>query len=421
MDEDAWSYIPMCILAEVLIVVVAPKVSTPLGFPIRGYGVFLLLGISVSLGLLIYRAKKLWNIPPDTIFSLALWCVVSGIIGARLFFITEYWKTIEAKTVGQTLLNIASISEGGLVVYGSIIGGGIGAIFFLTRNKLPILATLDLLAPAVLLGICFGRLGCLMNGCCFGGITDVPWGIVFPQGAPAHLHQIEHEDVFVYGLKFRNIKMQHPEESMKPLHLESGNMEESLTNYAKSNRSILRIYEVEAGSEAEKSGLKPGMTVLGFGFIDGGKHYISIVKDSYGAFDFLDKEFLHGSRKELIIVTNSPEPYHLYTFPAKSTEVLPVHPTQIYSSICAGIGCLILIFLSRFCKKDGQVAAMFLFLYPITRFILEIIRTDESSFMGTGLTVSQNVSIATIMLGVVLLIIISYRSTKRAYQGRFSS
>ena len=419
MDEDAWSYIPMCFLAEILIVVVAPNVSTPFGFPIRGYGVFLLLGISSAIGLLIYRAKKLWNIPPDTIFSLAIWCVVCGLAGARLFFITEYWETIQAGTVGQTLLNIVSISEGGLVVYGSIIGGAVGSIVFLIRSKLPIFATLDLLAPALLLGICFGRLGCLMNGCCFGGVTDVPWGIVFPQGAPAHLHQIEHEDVFVYGLKFRNGQTLHPEKPMKPTRLEPGKEEEGLRLYAKSKRSMLRISEVENGSEAEKSGLKPGMTVIGFGFVERDTQYVEIVNDIVGAYIFLN-DVLHGPGGKMMVVTDSPEPCHTYTFMANSTEVLPVHPTQIYSSICAGIGCVVLLFISQFCKKDGQVAVMFLFWYPITRFTLEMIRTDEGSFMGTGLTVSQNVSIGVILLGTVLLVIIAQRPAKRAYQGRFS-
>ena len=73
---------------------------------------------------------------------------------------------------------------------------------------------------------------------------------------------------------------------------------------------------------------------------------------------------------------------------------LPVHPTQAYSAINALLICAFLLAVSPFCRRDGMVLALLLSIYPVTRFLLEQIRTDEASVFGTGLSISQNVSIA---------------------------
>ncbi|MCL2304892.1 MAG: prolipoprotein diacylglyceryl transferase [Planctomycetaceae bacterium] len=391
MDEEAWGYLPMLVVAEALIVYVVPNVSTPDGFPIRGYGVFLLLAIVSAVGLLMYRGKKLWNMPPDTIISLSLWSVICGLVGARLFYVIEYWPEIRKPDFMATLISLVSITEGGLVVYGSIIGGTLGATVFLLKNRLPVLATLDLLAPALLLGIAIGRLGCLMNGCCFGGVCDLPWAITFPQGSPAHLHQLLHHQTYFGGLKFR----------------------EERTD----KTSRLRIEAVRPGCEAEKIGLEKEMTVLALGWKNQEQDQLFPVREERELFAFMNDAILNR-QQEILVVTDSPPPFHHYMIPLV-LEVLPVHPTQIYSSLFAAFGSGLLLFLSPRCKKDGQVFLLLITYYPIARFIEEMIRTDEGSFLGTGFTVSQNVSLA-VLGGVVLLgFYLKSRSTKRAYEGRF--
>jgi len=387
MDQEAWGYLPMFVIVAALIVYVVPHVLTPDGFPIRGYGTFLLFAIVAAVGLLMYRAKKLWNIPQDTIISLSLWCVICGLVGARLFYVIQYWANIRKPDLPATLFSIVSISEGGLVVYGSIIGGTLGATVFLMKNNLPVLATLDLLAPALLLGCAIGRIGCLMNGCCFGGVSDLPWAVTFPPGSPVHYHQLHHQQTYFGGLKFRE------------------------------DSSRIRIDEVQPGSEAEKLGLKKEMTILALGLKVADQDQLVPVKENHHLFDFIDQA-IHGHLQEILIVTDSPPPFHRYTLPLKSQEVLPVHPTQIYSSLDAAFGCVLLLVCSRFCKKDGQVFLLLMIYYPIARFILEIIRTDEDSFLETGLTISQNVSLLTLGGAVILGIYLAHRSTGREYQVR---
>ena len=420
MDQEAWGYLPMFLIAEGLIVYVVPNVSTPEGFPIRGYGTFLLLAIVAGVGLLAYRAKKLWNIPPDTIISLSLCCVICGLVGARLFYVVEYWSDFHKPDLVSTLISLVSISEGGLVVYGSILGGTLGATVFLLKNKLPVLATLDLLAPTLLLGIAIGRLGCLMNGCCFGGVSDLPWAITFPPGSPAHQHQLLHHKAYFGGIKFYEEAAKKPEKAWEgPILIDPDNYAKSLENYALDKRSRLRIAEVRPGSDAEKSGLKKGMTVLALGRKILEQNQLFLVKESHDLFVFIS-DAIGDHLQEMIIATDSPPPFHLYTLPLTPTkEVLPVHPTQVYSSLSATFGCCLLLLLSRRCRKDGQVFLLLMIYYPIARFLLEMIRTDEGSFLGTGLTISQNVSLLILCGAVLLGIYLKRCPTKRDYEGRF--
>ena len=76
-------------------------------------------------------------------------------------------------------------------LYGSLIGGVLGLVAFLIKHKLPLLATLDLVTPSLMLGLAIGRLGCFLNGCCFGGACDLPWAVTFPALSPPHVHQVE--------------------------------------------------------------------------------------------------------------------------------------------------------------------------------------------------------------------------------------
>ena len=82
---------------------------------------------------------------------------------------------------GPRSKNILSYTEGGLVVYGSFIGAMIGFTWHVRRRGLPGLAMSDLIAPSMLAGLAFGRIGCLLNGCCYGGESDIPWAIQFPR------------------------------------------------------------------------------------------------------------------------------------------------------------------------------------------------------------------------------------------------
>jgi len=112
---------------------------------------------------------------PEDILSLVIWVIVSGVIGARLFYVIQFWSQFQGR-----LWQIFNIRGGGLVFYGGLISGFMAICVYCYRHKLSLWKVLDIAAPAIMLGYAFGRVGCFLNGCCVGRPTFLPWGLHFP-------------------------------------------------------------------------------------------------------------------------------------------------------------------------------------------------------------------------------------------------
>ena len=144
-------------------------------FTIHWYGVMIALAFLAGLWTATLRARR-ENIPGEKIADVVLWLMAGSIIGARVVYVTTYWKD---EFAGQPLSEIFMIQHGGLVYYGGFIGAVIAGYIYLRWKKMPFWKTSDVLAPSIALGNAFGRIGCLLNGCCYGRPTDVPWAITF--------------------------------------------------------------------------------------------------------------------------------------------------------------------------------------------------------------------------------------------------
>jgi phosphatidylglycerol:prolipoprotein diacylglycerol transferase len=134
-----------------------------------------------------WRAQR-EKIDPELISDLALWLFCGGLIGARVFYVWEYWGSRV-----HSLLDFFKIWEGGIVFYGSVIGGTVGVFLFRAVRAFPLAAVLDVLAPSIALGIALGRVGCFLNGCCYGDVCDraqVPWAVTFPRESPPWYEQV---------------------------------------------------------------------------------------------------------------------------------------------------------------------------------------------------------------------------------------
>lgn len=155
------------------------KVAFYIGsYPVAWYGV--LVAVAFLLGLwLAGRRGMREGIPPEKVMDSGPWMILGTIIGARLLYVVSYWNEAFA---GKPFYEIFMIQKGGLVYYGGFIGASIAVMIYLHVRKLPMWKYGDAMAPSVALGYVFGRLGCLMNGCCYGKPTDVPWAIHFPAG-----------------------------------------------------------------------------------------------------------------------------------------------------------------------------------------------------------------------------------------------
>lgn len=276
-----WAVIAGVILAVPLFAGKIPVQSVP----VFGWGFMLVMGF-LSAGMVTIRRGKKIGIPSEVIESLGVHIFVSGIVGARLFFLIQYRNQVfrDANGLGGFLKAALNFADGGMVLYGGVLLGIVVYLWFCRKWKIPSLLLADLVIPAIFLGLAFGRLGCLLNGCCFGDVCELPWSIQFPPGSP------------------------------------------------------------------------PYMALLNRGFIE-----------------------------------------------PDAARSLPLHPTQIYSSINAFLLAALGTVWFRQRTRDGEVVVLALLTYPIMRFTIEFLRNDEFGQFRTGLTISQLVSIGLFVFGLILL------------------
>jgi phosphatidylglycerol:prolipoprotein diacylglycerol transferase len=206
-----------------------------------------------------------------------------------------------------------------------------------------------------------GRVGCLLNGCCFGGVCNLPWAITFPWNSPAHVHQVQAGQTDVYGLKF-----------------------------ARGAAGPAEIGEVVPGSPAAKAGLLPGQTIVAVN--------AQAVRSADEAEQLL-LYFHEPGTAVTVSVRGDPSPRR-WTVTAPLPRSLPVHPAQFYDTINCLLLCLLLMAYDPFRRRDGELLGLIFLVYPITRFLIEILRTDEPPIWGTGMTIAQNVSLLMLVVAV---------------------
>ena len=143
--------------------------------PIRAFGVMAALGFLAALWVARDRARR-EKLAEGIIWDVWTASILGGLVGARLLFVVEHWALFR-----DHLLEMLVIWRGGLVWYGGVAGALIAVTVYLRCRRQPILPVLDAVTPASMIGLAFGRVGCFLNGCCFGSETDSPWGVSFPR------------------------------------------------------------------------------------------------------------------------------------------------------------------------------------------------------------------------------------------------
>ena len=142
--------------------------------PVYSYGFMMAVAFFVCLMLILRRSRAL-GIDPQQILDLSLYVIIAGILGARLLYIILDWRYYL-----QHPLEIFWLNKGGLVFYGGLVGALLAGYLMLKKRNLPVLPIADLFFVYIPLGHAIGRIGCFLNGCCYGRPAEVVWAARFP-------------------------------------------------------------------------------------------------------------------------------------------------------------------------------------------------------------------------------------------------
>jgi len=152
---------------------------------IHSYGV--MLALAVLAGLLVARREAArQGYDRDAILELGIYLIVAGLFGSRILYVLLEWRNFAGDP-----LAVLRVWEPGLSYYGAIGAGVLVAIWFARRRKWQFSRLGDILALAVAAGYPVARVGCFLNGCCYGKPATVPWAVAFPfDGVPRHPTQL---------------------------------------------------------------------------------------------------------------------------------------------------------------------------------------------------------------------------------------
>lgn len=318
---------------------------------IKSYGAMMVLGFLSGLWMSRWRCRKVGG-NPDFITNLSIYILFAGVFGARFMHVFHNWESYQGN-----LGDILAIWSGGLEFLGGVVLAVIVAVIIFRWKKLSALHYMDILAPGLMLGLAFGRVGCLLNGCCFGAPCDVAWGARFP--AVNHMTQRA-----------------------------PGCEKETLSQYS-------YAYDYQLTPDLDRYPDQPPL--------------VQLPNDYYRGY-LVDKGLHWVPTKDQIptgqVVIPAPKPMGELT--ASQIEALKqghfpmhkIHPAQIYSIIKALGICLILNIAWRWRKKEGQIFSLMLILYGIARFLVELLRVEPLEF--DGLSISQNMGLILVVTGFVL-------------------
>jgi phosphatidylglycerol:prolipoprotein diacylglycerol transferase len=347
--------------------------------PIFGYGMMLFAAFVACIYLAGWLCRQ-EVVDPGTVADMALWIFLCGIVGARITFFIQY-QLWDGLSLGQALVQFVKIWEGGLVFYGSAVGGLVGyclAYFFILRKRqVSSWKMADVIAPCVALGLAIGRIGCLLNGCCFGAVacSDCPgWG--FPLSAPPRYHLVARGYQTAAGF--------------------------TMSETAREGMAV--VGSVEPDSAAERAGLRSGDVIVKAD----GKEIASYLE----LFTYLanQNDWPRG-KNDLQLTVKRPgnAAEQDLTLPVFYPTTLRLHPTQVYETISMLLLLAVMLAYRPFRRRDGELLVLFMFAYAVHRFLDEMLRDDTAPVFGTGLTLSENGSVLLLVAGVVVLLFLLRR------------
>jgi phosphatidylglycerol---prolipoprotein diacylglyceryl transferase len=148
------------------------------------------------------RRAPLRGLDPEHVWNGLLWAIVPGLIGARIYHILTPSPAsgLSLQYYLQNPLQMLAIWNGGLGIYGGLVGGALGILYYARRHKQPLLKWFDTIAPAIPLAQAIGRWGNFVNQELYGAPTDLPWGVYIPpeKRLPGYTQYSTFHPLFLY-------------------------------------------------------------------------------------------------------------------------------------------------------------------------------------------------------------------------------
>ena len=375
-----------------------------LNHDVPAYGFMMMLGFFAAIIWATRRAEKS-KADPDVILNCGFIALIAGVMGARFMFVIRRWDELAPQGFVQGVISALQVWKGGLEFYGGFIAATVVTVAYLVLWRHSLRWYLDLMAPSAMVGLAFGRVGCFLNGCCWGGLCTLPWAVTFPYASPPEqqhaFHDQQPDAALPAELIFEAPKLETLVSSHHPVAytVERDSMQASQAD----------LDAADAAEAAAREALVKAEEALKAATGDAKAAAQQQRDAAYRAYLRATLKF-RDIRAQLKKFDMS-----LDDFKALATKYrsLPVHPTQLYAAIAAALIAFLLDRLYWVRKRDGLVIATLLTVQPLARYMLEIIRTDNPVDTFGGHTVSQGIALALTALGILMFIII-YRLPPRS-------
>ncbi len=414
-------------------------------YGVKGYGFMLMIGFLTGIWWAARRAMKV-KANPDMILNVGFIALVFGVIGARAFYVLHYWHRTFA---GRPLADIVNLTAGGLEFYGGFVGAMVFIILYVAAHGRPVMARglalfwialavfiglllfaafapapprsyvvgiialvvliyivrslwqwsgragggqpaslrlyLDIMTPSLMWGLAFGRMGCFLNGCCWGATCEnprLPWAVQFPAGSPAQYDQWTRCETtlpasLIYIEPRTGIAYPMPRELLdaksERLYLLARN------RYEAAEEKVKELERAKAGEDklkVAKAARDRAKTV-----------WTGVRLSEAPKIENMRVYGLHASDIE---------------HRARAADCLSryVHPVQLYSAVNALLLAFLLNAVFHRRKRHGVVFGLMWLLYPIVRIVEELIRADNPLDTG-GMTISQAVSVGGVVFALL--------------------
>ncbi|MCG3138323.1 MAG: Prolipoprotein diacylglyceryl transferase [Phycisphaerae bacterium] len=348
-----------------------------LGLPIRSYPFMILLGMFAALFTARRRAKRV-GLDDDPIPTMLVLAALAGIIGCRIMYVLHYWQRDFAH-LANPIAAIFNLQYGGAELLGGVILAILVLLIYLRIRRLPILHYFDILAPSMLLAQGFGRIGCFLFGCCWGGPcpADLPWAVQFPYASPPFRAQWEEEQLKVPDdllVKYSDSTELYPREFLM-LHE---------PDYHRILQQARRSLEKRDPTTIDPADLRLQMAEKTLA-MNSALNPLTPDQDNFAAL---------GPKQQLV------RQYHSH----------PIHPVQLYSALGAFLLAWLLAEIFRRRTRPGTVFLWFMVLYSAGRIVLEQIRTEPRHWLG--FSASSLIALAMLLIGSTLLLRRHYHTTR---------